>query len=117
MKSGDLTRLAILGWISCVIFSIGMVMANYADGFGIIIVLFVDLAVIASLWIFRFSHRLRFTVLIFSLLILHLAVFFRPENQPFANLWLGGLSVIVFIISLFVPRNHSSESAGNKMSN
>lgn len=108
MGSGSLTKSALLVWVSCVIYAVGMIAANYVAGNGAILILLIDLAVIVGLWALRLSYRLRFTILLASLVTLHLAVMLRPENQPVGNLWLMGLSLLVFVISLFIPRNETA---------
>lgn len=105
MKSGGLTSSAILVWVSCVIYAIGMVTANYVVGSGALIVVALDLVAIALLWMMKLAYRLRFTVLLAAVATLHLAVILRPGTQPVANLWLLGLSLILFLLSLFLPRS------------
>lgn len=105
MKSGGLTGSAILVWVSCVIYAIGIIAADYVVGTGALIVLVLDLVAIAVLWILKLAYRLRFTVLLAAVTTIHLAVILRPDTQPVANLWLLGLSLILFLISLFLPRN------------
>lgn len=115
MKSDSLSRSTLLVWTSCVIYAVGMITANYvADigGFsigGIFVTLFYCL-IIAGMWILKFRYRLRFSVLLASILALQLAVIFRPSDQPMANLWLGGLSLVLFLISLFFPQQSSSSN-------
>lgn len=82
-----------------------MITANYAVGTGALIVVALDLGAMLGLWIMKLTYRLRFTVLLAAVLTLHVAVILRPDTQPVANLWLLGLSLILFLISLFLPRN------------
>ena len=105
MKSGGLTSSAILVWASCVIYAIGMIVSNYAVGTAGIIIVSVELVAVAVFWIAKFAYRLRFTILLASAATLHLAIMFRPATQPVGSLWLFGLSLILFLVSLFLPRN------------
>lgn len=104
METEDLTGSAARVWVSCVIYAVGMITANYVIGATAIFIFVLDLMLISALWISNLSYRMRFTVLLIAIITLHLSVLFRPENQPFADLWIGGISLILFLTSLFVPR-------------
>ena len=108
MGSGNLTKSALIVWVSCVIYAVGMIAANYVAGNEAIVILLLDIAAIAAIWVSKLKYRLRLIILLASLVALHLAVLLRPDDQPVGNLWLVGLSFLVFIISLFVPRSQAT---------
>jgi len=99
--SSDMTRLAILIWLNCVFYLLGVAISVYVMRELLPITLIMDIFVFALIWFFSGSLKTRFILLFFSIVMLQIAIAFKAGEHPVANPWIALISFVVFLGSLF----------------
>jgi hypothetical protein len=109
MAMDELTKIMLLGKTNTAIFALGMLPLNHITGIWSVLIVILDLSAIAGLWIARYKYRRRFTIVLLGILSMHLAVIFKPEDQPTTQPWFAVLALLLYVISLFISKNRDAE--------
>ncbi len=101
----DLMGWSAIVWIQCFTLALGMVAANYISAPLGLLIFAIDLALIATAYLTDWRYRWRSTVTLTGVFVMHLAVFFKPDDQPTVSLPIAIIAMMIWIISLFIPRS------------
>ena len=101
----DIHRWSVVVWFQCVALAVGMIVANYISGKLGALILAIDLALIVAMYFTEWRYRWRAIFTLVSILVFHLAVLMKPEDQPTVHLQIAFFGLFVWIVSLFIPRS------------
>ena len=96
-------RLSVILWLQCVALAFGLVAANYVEGNLAVLILAADLILIVSTYLLKWQYRWRAWLTFVAVLVLHISVLLRPENEATVNLPIAAISLLLWLVSLFLP--------------
>lgn len=108
MKNDNLGYLAILVWLSCVVYWFGVAGSVYLMRVSPVFIFIADVIMFAVIWFSNSNLKRKFVFLLISVVLFQIAIALKAEAHPVANPWIALISFVIFLISLFFGREERS---------